>query len=101
MEQLNTLFAKLETALGLEAPYVKMAFKVTLTLVAFFVVWFILRVVLAYIEKRMQKIKLIEIQEALFKIFRKALLYALILVTGTYLIELFDIPFGGKFFYAF
>ena len=98
MEQLNALTAKLETTIGIEAPYLKMAFKATLALIAFFVAWFILRVVLDFIEKRMQKIKSIDVQEALFKIFRKALLYALILITGTYLIELFNIPFGVKFF---
>ncbi|MGD1967607.1 MAG: mechanosensitive ion channel family protein [Desulfobacterales bacterium] len=100
MEQLNTLFAKLETTIGIEAPYLKITFKVTLTLIAFFVVWLILRQVLSFIEKRMQKVNLIEIQEALFKIFRKALLYALILLTGMYLIELFKIPLAEKFLYA-
>ncbi len=100
MEQINTLIAQLETILGIEAPYLKMAFKAMLTLVAFFIVWLILRQVLSFIEKRMHKINLIEIQEALFKIFRKALLYALVLLTGTYLIELFKIPFVQKFFYA-
>ncbi|MGD9089419.1 MAG: hypothetical protein PVI38_13040, partial [Desulfobacterales bacterium] len=74
MEQLNTLFAKLETTIGLEAPYLKMAFKVTLTVLAFILVWFILRMVLSFIERRMKKINLIDIQEALFKIFHKALL---------------------------
>jgi small-conductance mechanosensitive channel len=101
MEQLNALIAKLETTIGLEAPYLKMAFKVTLVLVAFIIVWLILRVVLSFIEKRIKKIKLIEIQEAIFKIFRKTLMYALILFTGTYLIQLFKFPFVNKIFYAF
>ncbi|MDX1707468.1 MAG: hypothetical protein R3274_02635, partial [Desulfobacterales bacterium] len=100
MEQLNTWFAKLETTFGLEAPYLKIAFKVTLTLVAFLIIWSILRLVLSFIEKRMQKISLIEIQEAIFKIFRKALFYALVLLTGTYLIAVFELPFVGKIYYA-
>ncbi|MGD8990334.1 MAG: mechanosensitive ion channel family protein, partial [Desulfobacterales bacterium] len=82
------------------APYLKMAFKVTLTLAAFVVAWFILRLVLSFIERRMKKINLIEIQEALFKIFRKALFYALVLVTGTYLIDLSNIPFLRNLFYG-
>jgi small-conductance mechanosensitive channel len=77
-----------------------MAFKVTLTLAAFVVAWFILRLVLSFIERRMKKINLIEIQEALFKIFRKALFYALVLVTGTYLIDLSNIPFLRNLFYG-
>ena len=100
MDQLNALFAKLETTLGLQAPYLKMAFKVTLTLIAFFVAWLILRQILSFIEKRMQKINLIEIQEPLFRIFRQALFYALVLLTGIYLITVFNIPFAGKILYA-
>ncbi|MDJ0985124.1 MAG: mechanosensitive ion channel family protein [Desulfobacterales bacterium] len=100
MEQLNNWFTKLETAFGLEAPYLKIALKVSLTLVAFFIVWFIMRLLLSFIEKRMQKINLIDIQEALFKIFRKALFYTLVLLTGTYLIAVFKLPFVAKIFYA-
>ena len=100
MEQLNTLFANLETALGLQAPQLKLAFKVTLTIVAFLIVWLILRQVLLFVEKRIKKINLIEIQGPLFKILRKVLFLALVLLTGTYLIELFQIPLLEKIFHA-
>jgi len=100
MNQLEALFARLETILGIQAPYLKMAFKVTLTLMAFFIVWLILRQILKFIERRMQKINLIEIQGPLFKIFRKALLYALMLITGIYIIRLFNTPLLEKIFLA-
>lgn len=100
MDQLNTLFARLETTLGLQGLYLKLAFKVTLTLIVLFIVWLILRQVLSLIEKRMKKINLIEIQIPLFNIVRKALSYALVLLTGTYLIKLFNIPLLGKVFQA-
>jgi small-conductance mechanosensitive channel len=100
MDQLNTLFARLETTLGLQGLYLKLAFKVTLTLIVFFIVWLILRQVLSLIEKRMKKINLIEIQIPLFNIMRKALLYALVLLTGIYLIKLFNLPLLGKIFQA-
>ncbi len=100
MKQLEALFATLETILGIQAPYLKMAFKVTLTLIAFFIVWLILRQILKFIERRMQKINLIEIQEQLFNIFRKALLYALMLITGIYIIRLFNAPLLEKIFLA-
>ncbi|MGD9056357.1 MAG: mechanosensitive ion channel family protein [Desulfobacterales bacterium] len=100
MEQLNSLFAGLEATFGLQAPQLKLAFKVIVTIIAFFIVWLILRQVLSFVEKRMQKINLIEIQHALFKIIRKALFYALVLLTGTYLIELFDVPLLQKIFHA-
>ena len=54
MDQLTTFFASLETTLGIQAPYLKMAFKVTLVIVGFLIVWLVLRQVLAFIEKRMQ-----------------------------------------------
>jgi small conductance mechanosensitive channel len=100
MDQLNTLFARLETTLGLQGPYLKLAFKVTLTLIIFIIAWLILWQVLSLIEKRMKKINLIEIQIPLFKIMRKALLYALVLLAGTYLIQLFNLPLLGKIFQA-
>lgn len=100
MDQLNALFAKLETTVGLQAPYLKMAFKVTLTLIVFFIVWLIMRQVLKFIEKRIKKNNLIEIQHPLFKIIRTALFYALVLLTGTYLIELFNMPLLEKIFHA-
>jgi small-conductance mechanosensitive channel len=100
MDQLNAFLAKLETTVGIQAPYLKMAFKVTLTLIVFFIVWLILRQVLKFIEKRMKKNNLIEIQHPLFKIIRTALFYALVLLTGTYLIELFNMPLLEKIFHA-
>ena len=77
MDQLTNFFTNLETTLGIQAPYLKLAFKVTLVIVGFFIVWLVLRQVLAFIEKRMKKVNLIEIQGPLFKIIRKALFYAL------------------------
>ena len=100
MEQLNTLFARLETTFGLQAPQLKLAFKVTLTIIAFFLLWIILRQILIFIEKRMKKVNLIEIQHSLFVILRKALFLALVLLTGTYLIGLFQVPLLEKIFHA-
>jgi small-conductance mechanosensitive channel len=100
MDQLNALFAKIETTFGLQAPQLKIAFKVTLTLIIFFIVWLILRQILSFIERRIKKINLIEIQESLFRIIRKAVLLALVLLTGTYIIELFDVPLLEKIFHA-
>jgi small-conductance mechanosensitive channel len=100
MDRLNILFTRLETTFGIQEPYVKLAFKVILTLIIFFMVWLILRQVLSLVEKRMKKINLIEIQIPLFKIIRKALVYALVLLAGAYLIELFNIPLLGKILQA-
>jgi small-conductance mechanosensitive channel len=77
-----------------------MAFKVALTLIVFLILWLILRQVLSFIEKRMKKINLIEIQGHLFKIFRKALFLALMLVTGSYIIGLLNIGLLEKIFHG-
>ena len=100
MNQLSAFFAKLETTLGIQAPYLTIALKVTLDIVGFLLAWLILRQVLKFIEKRMKKINLIEIQEQLFKIFRKALFYALVLVAGSYIIGLLNIALLEKIFHA-
>jgi hypothetical protein len=71
MDQLTAFFANLETTLGIQAPYLKLAFKVTLVIAGFLIIWLVLRQVLAFIEKRMQKVDLIEIQGPLFKITRR------------------------------
>ena len=100
MNQLSAFFAKLETTLGIQAPYLTIALKITLDIVGFLLAWLILRQVLKFIEKRMKKINLIEIQEQLFKIFRKALFYALVLVAGSYIIGLLNIALLEKIFHA-
>ncbi|MGD9080229.1 MAG: mechanosensitive ion channel family protein [Desulfobacterales bacterium] len=100
MDQINALFVELETTIGLQTPHLKIAFKVIVIIVVFFMVWLILRQILSFIEKRMKKINLIEIQGPLFKIMRKVLLLALVLLTGTFLIELFNAPMLKKIFHA-
>jgi len=100
MNQLSAFFAKLETTLGIQAPYLTIALKVTLDIVGFLLAWLILRQVLKFIEKRMRKINIIEIQEQLFKIFRKALFYALVLVAGSYITGLLNIALLEKIFHA-
>ena len=100
MNRVNALFTRLETIFGLQAPHLKIAFKITLTLAAFFLVWLILRQVLSFIEKRMTKANLTGIQGPLFKILRTVLLLALVLLTGTYLIELLNAPLLEKIFHA-
>jgi len=100
MDQLSAFFANLETTLGIQAPYLKIAFKVALTLISFVVVWLILRQVLKFIEKRMKTFNIIEIQEQLFKIFRNALFLGLVLAAGSYIIGLLNIVLLEKIFHA-
>ena len=100
MDQLSAFFANLETTLGIQAPYLKIAFKVALTLISFVVVWLILRQVLKFLEKRMKTFNIIEIQEQLFKIFRNALFLGLVLTAGSYITGLLNIALLEKIFHA-
>ena len=100
MDQLSAFFANLETTLCIQAQYLKIAFKVALTLISFVVVWLILRQVLKFIEKRMKTFNIIEIQEQLFKIFRNALFLGLVLAAGSYIIGLLNIALLEKIFHA-
>lgn len=62
--------------------------KAVLTIVAAILIWYILKILLAIFEKKALKIKFIQIQPDIIKIFRKSLLYSLILITVYYLINL-------------
>jgi small-conductance mechanosensitive channel len=100
MDQFANFFAKLQAALGIQTSYLPVAFKAILVIGGLFVVWLVLRLILSSIEKRMEKIKIVEIQAQLFKIIRKALRYVLVLIAGIYLIESFNLPLVKKIFLA-
>jgi len=65
-----------------------------------FIVWFILKGILNLFEKRIKKSGVLQINAQTFLVIRKVLSYALILVTGTYLIRLFNIQLIENIFYA-
>jgi small-conductance mechanosensitive channel len=70
--------------------------KAVVALVTAVIIWVIIKRILSSFEKRTQKYKFFQDNAKIFPIIRKALFYALILVTGTYFIRLFNIEFLEK-----
>ncbi len=86
-------------------PYEKTGFIIVLikTFAAFtvaFFIWLCLKRLISFFEKRFQNNTFIKVNIKIFSIIRKALLYALVLGTGTYLIRLYKFMLVEKAFYA-
>ncbi len=62
--------------------------------------WLILRRVLKLLEKRLQKVPFLQSNTGIFGLIRVAVFYAVFIVGGTLIIDLFDITTIGDFFYA-
>jgi small-conductance mechanosensitive channel len=65
------------------------------------IIWFIVKKIISSFEKRTRHYQFIQNNPKVFPIIRKTLLYALILLTGTYFIRLFHIELLENFFIAF
>lgn len=81
-------YEKFINQLGGANIYFTLALKVGVALVVAFIAWLILKMVLASFEKRTATVEFFRINVRFFKVIRKALYYALLLATGTYLIRL-------------
>ena len=62
--------------------------------------WLILRRVLKSMEKRLQRMPFFKSNARIFGLIRAAVFYVVFIVCGTLIIDLFDIPTIGDFFYA-
>ena len=100
METIYRFFDNLQKLLSTDSPYPEILYKVTAVVVGTFLVWCILRWILRTVEKRLANNKFIQISSTLFSVIRRAVLYGLILLSGTYLIRLFKLPVLEKCFQA-
>jgi len=100
MENLFAFLDKISAMLGIRSEYLHLLFKTLFAAVVSYIVWLILLRILAVFEKRTQKIDKIQINTEIFRVMRKALFYGLILVTGTYLIRLFNIGLLENIFHS-
>ncbi|MCJ7773646.1 MAG: mechanosensitive ion channel family protein, partial [Desulfobacterales bacterium] len=64
-------------------------------------VWLILKRIIMFTGKRITKYEFINVNDQIFALIRQAVLYAIILATGTYLIRLFNIQTLKNAFFAF
>jgi len=101
---MNNLFSfldKLSAKLGIHATYFHILFKALAAVAGAYLIWFVLKRVLVSFEKKTKKTEFMKINIQIFSVIRRALLYGLVLATGTYLIRLFNIIFLEKIFQAF
>ncbi len=101
MNKLYAFIDKLQAVFGPEASYLHILYKTAIAIAVSLIVWLVLKCILNYIQKRIKKYEAIRINAKIFIAARKAVLYALVLVTGTYLIRIFNIQLIEKAFFAF
>jgi len=103
MKNLFSFLDKLSATLGIDTTYFHILFKALAVLAGAYFIWFVLKRVLNSFEKKAKKteFKFIKMNSQIFTVIRKALLYGLLLATGTYLIRLFNIILLEKIFQGF
>lgn len=100
MNTWNELIEKIAAGLGIEMAYFNILLKSVTAIACAFIAWFILKRVLSTFEKRIKKHNHFQINSQAFHAVRRVIFYALLLVTGTYLIRLFNIQLIENIFYA-
>jgi small-conductance mechanosensitive channel len=100
MNRLNEFIEKFAAGLGIETAYFTILLKSVVAIACAFIAWFILKGVLSIFKKRLEKHTDLQINNQAFHAVRKILFYALLLVTGTYLIRIFNIQLIENVFYA-
>ncbi|MEJ2656032.1 MAG: mechanosensitive ion channel family protein [Desulfobacterales bacterium] len=101
---MKNLFAFLDNILetfGAKTAYFHPVFKALAAVVVSYLAWIILKRMLLSMEKKTEKNNFVKINIQIFSVFRRVLFYALILITGTYLIKLIGIGFLENVFHAF
>ena len=99
MNNLLSYFEKLKTITG-NSVYLNTLIKTVLALAVAYIIWLILKRILNSVEKKVQKYEFVKANAQIFNSFRKVLFYALVLVTGTYLIRLLKVQLMEKAFHA-
>lgn len=97
MDRIYAFFDNIQDAFHAQIPFFQIMLKALAAVVIALVAWLVLKQVLASIEK---KKKNLQINSQIFDLLQKALYYGLIVITGTYLIRLFNALFLEKIFHA-
>lgn len=100
MEYIFSFLEKISNISGIKAVYIHLIFKTLGAIAGTYIIWVILKRILVSFEKKTQKNNVLKINVEIFSVVRKALFYGLILVTGTYLIRLFEVLLLEKIFHA-
>lgn len=100
MDTHNTLNPLLQSLPGSEIPWLMSAYEILFILVASIILWFVLKLVLGSVEKRIVKYEFLRINQQVFKLFRKVIFYLLFMFAGTLIIHLLNIQVAEKAFLA-
>ena len=100
MQQLTALIDKLRLMLPTDSPFLILIYKIAIVVIGFFIVWFILRWLLHFVENRLKAYEFVQANSRIFQLIRRVLFLALVLAAGTYLIRLAKTPALEKIFHA-
>jgi len=100
MDHIFAFIDKLSEMSGINATTLHLSLKILAAIVGSYVIWFVLKRILVAIEKKTTQNNFLKINIKIFDAIRRALLYGLILVTGTYLFRLFALGLLEKIFHA-
>lgn len=90
----------ISATLGINASVLHILFKALLAVVGTYILWLILKQIVSSFEKKATASEFFKSNLEIFSIIRRAILYSLFLITGTYLIRLFNIPLVENIFQA-
>ena len=91
---------KLKTFFNGETDYLSTCLKGLVAVAGAWIAWIIIKRILSTVEKRLANNELIRAYAQTFQIIRQPIIYLLVFITGTYLIQLLNIHFLDKGFLA-
>ena len=100
MENWAVFTEYLRTAFTVQSAALNLFLKAALAILGAFLAWFIVRRGVRILEKQLSTYEFVKQNDQIFQILRTTLACALILVTGTYMIGLFEIQFLKAAFHA-
>ncbi len=101
MDIWTSVFSIIEDIINNASPFQNALYKALIAVVGFCVIYLILKKLLVLLEKRLMKMEIFQaIDQSVFKLLHKIFLYLLILLTGAYLIRLFNLKVIEALFFA-
>ena len=101
MDHIFVFLDKISETFGIKATTLHISFKALAAIIGSYIIWVILKRILVSIEKKTKQNNFLKTDIQIFTVIRRALLYGLMLVTGTYLIRLLNILLLENIFHAF
>ncbi len=100
MDNFSVFFDDLIAQLPGNSPALLVVYKVLIAIAGFLLFWMVLRWLLFLVERRFKESEFIQSNHKVFQIIRRVLFLALLLVVGTYLLRITEVPLLEKIFHA-